>query len=434
MVMKEMMAFDQAYHTQFPLVEATGVFDLPDPDVDPVEEANRRVQAIRSFYDPEKDGVDRNYWLSSLVMQSLRAGLMTGAWADVKLNAPNPEDSPSKPKLKKKRKHSNEPDSEEDGGAYHPRKSASQRKRKRRNWGRPTSEDSSSEEEEDEIDEDDDDTAPATEVLVSRKGKAKQIVDMSSVMAELHELRKVAAAAEKAVAPAKPSAPPQYELVIEEQRIYEGESISHVFWSTTEVSPVATPPIPFTPSGPSLSPVSTPAPVQRNPEGEMGTATHCLNGERIPASETARSQMEFSPAVPKKEEEVSPDCVMAEMGTEKVEPELDDSNVGAALEEPPGRSQEITLNVFSRSGKTVAREMLVSARYTFAELIKLLPLPPLGDDKQYVCFAYKDTVPTSSQQNNETYLPLDRLSKYLADGDAVGIRTALRPTLDEQDF
>ena len=294
---------------------------------------------------------------------------MTGAWADVRLDDPDPEQTPSKKKSKGKRKHSCEPDSEEDGGAYHPRKGASRRKRKRRNWGRPTSDDSGSDEE-DESDENEDEITPATKVLVSRKGKGKPTVDLSSVMAELHELRKVAAAAEKAAEPARlERAPPQYELVIEEQRVYEGESISHVFWSTTEVSPDASPPMRPTPSMASLSSASTPSGQLRISEEQMGAAGNRLHGEKEPSLESTETFLGIPPAVLKVEEGVS--VGMLTLETEPQKPETDPVNMVVESEEQPGRSPEITLNVFSRSGKVVARELRVSSRYTFADLVKV---------------------------------------------------------------
>lgn len=54
--------------------------------------------------------------------------------------------------------------------------------------------------------------------------------------------------------------------------------------------------------------------------------------------------------------------------------------------------ENITLNVNTVSGKTIAKQLDVSETLTFAELIKMLPLPNVPEGECYVCFIKSENV------------------------------------------
>jgi hypothetical protein len=48
--------------------------------------------------------------------------------------------------------------------------------------------------------------------------------------------------------------------------------------------------------------------------------------------------------------------------------------------------EDIPVNVISRSGKSIAKDLKVSSELTFDGLLEKLPLPQIPVDERYVCF------------------------------------------------
>jgi hypothetical protein len=95
-------------------------------------------------------------------------------------------------------------------------------------------------------------------------------------------------------------------------------------------------------------------------------------------------------------------------------------------------SLDITITVQSKSGKLIAKNLCISAIYTFDELIALLPLPAIdaGSGEMYVCSKPMMEGTTSPI----IFLNQDRLGLYLHSGDTLIISKSEQIIPLKQDF
>ncbi|KAJ3042973.1 hypothetical protein HDV00_006280 [Rhizophlyctis rosea] len=342
---------------EFERLEAMGFFRFPDANDDLDAEAERRLQCIRSCYSVSRETSEPQYWSSGATMQHLRAGVTQGSNPDTADHSET--ETPSRKRKRGSTDHRLDEDEKDE--TYHPRRTKIGRRSGRgRRWGRPST-DSDSEEEEKENDDvssvDEDDDTPLT------GRKAKLVSRGRSLYPK--GLKKPRGGAATAAEPDGTTPG----LVMEEQRMYQGESISHVFWrrDTYDVDDDGGPGSPSVEKG------------KRRSDGSCGQKPEMVDAgtqcESLSEDKGIQCRLEVDSTRGSQSVDSSTQCegISDDKATQ--------SGNGA------DESGEIVVNIFAKNGKAVVRNLRVSAVYTFAQLIQLLPLPSINEEEMsYACY------------------------------------------------
>ena len=92
---------------------------------------------------------------------------------------------------------------------------------------------------------------------------------------------------------------------------------------------------------------------------------------------------------------------------------------------------DITIDVKTKNGKSIAKNLCISSIYTFAELLSILPLPELDPSQQECYWCSKEGLDASAES---VFLQQDRIGLYVQSGDVVIISKGKETSLDVQDF
>ncbi|KAJ3284656.1 Elongation factor 1-gamma 1 [Borealophlyctis nickersoniae] len=407
-VVYELMAFDQAYNSPLQLEEirAQGLLDFPKPGTDLAVEAERRLSVMRSFYSPEKEKIP-GYWMRSQAIHNLRKGLTADGDFPFPVTprnnssqyAPSGRGEVSVRKslrvasVKPKRKWESD-DEDGDDVDYNPRKpfaeypAPSKRRRKngenygpRRNGmsrrqGVIGSQDRNVESSGPGRGSDSDDE-PLTRIKENlAAAKDKQVPLNAPVPLPTPSLPFIpttpptATAAER-ISPQQslPGTPVRFQLL--EQRQYAGESISHSFWGSP------------------------------GRDSDSGSDTSMAS---VSAGLVSR---ESSPAVDNETKL-------------KGKVEAKSEAVREAAIQPVHIFKEVHVDIYSRSGKCIAKNLCIAGGYTFGQLLEMLDLPPLDTSKsEYQCSQYDPSHPAATGCN---YLLRDRVGAYIINHGSVAVR------------